>query len=279
MITGSARVFALLGDPVAHSRSPALHNAAFAALGLDAAYVPLRCVEADAPGLARALAHAGGGGNVTLPHKAAVARAVDAPSARVRALGVCNTFWGDAEGCLHGDNTDVDGVLAALDALDAPREAGTGWLVVGTGGGARAVAGAAAERGAGIAVRSRDVSRAAAFARWAESIGAGAVDAESCLVVVNATPLGLHGGDAMPVSRQSCPAACFALDLVYAPGETPWVRALRAQGLRAADGRVMLAEQAAAAFDRWFPGRPAPREVMRAVLERELRPAGARRRA
>jgi shikimate dehydrogenase len=278
VITGKARVFAVLGDPVAHSRSPAVHNAAFLALGLDAAYVPLRCSEADAPGLARALARAGGGGNATLPHKAAVAAALDAPAARVRLLGACNTFWGDADGCVHGDNTDVDGVLAALDALGAPDGPGTGWLVAGTGGSARAVVGAALERGARIAVRSRDAARGAGFARWAESIGVGTTEADACEVAINTTPLGLERGDPMPLARQACPAAQVALDLVYAPGETAWVRALRAQGLRAADGRVMLAAQAAAAFERWFPGRTAPREIMGAALDRELREAADARR-
>ena len=108
MIDGSTRVFAILGDPVAHSLSPTMHNAAFKALGLAATYVPLRCAAQDVPQFMRVLAMAGGGGNVTVPHKEIAARSVDGPSARVRLLGACNTFWAD-DGAVCGDNTDVAG--------------------------------------------------------------------------------------------------------------------------------------------------------------------------
>ena len=98
MIGGRSRVFAILGEPVAHSLSPAMHNAAFRALGLDAVYVALRASAADVPHLIRALARAGGGGNVTVPHKEVAAQAVDQPGDRVRSLGACNTFWGGEGG-------------------------------------------------------------------------------------------------------------------------------------------------------------------------------------
>ena len=136
MIDGTTRVFAILGDPVAHSLSPAMQNAAFRVLGLRAEYVPLRCDAADLPGLMRALVRAGGGGNVTVPHKEAAARAVDRPRGLVERLGACNAFWGENGACA-GDNTDVAGVGAALDEVEAPPGS---WLVLGTGGGARAVA-------------------------------------------------------------------------------------------------------------------------------------------
>ncbi|HSE66988.1 MAG TPA: hypothetical protein VLB12_08380, partial [Gemmatimonadales bacterium] len=95
MIGGSTRVFAILGDPLKHSLSPAMHNAAFRALGLDAAYVPLRCHSADVPGLLTTLARAGGGGNITIPHKETGAKAITRPTDRVQRLGACNTFWGE----------------------------------------------------------------------------------------------------------------------------------------------------------------------------------------
>ncbi|HEU4699959.1 MAG TPA: hypothetical protein VFS40_12320 [Gemmatimonadales bacterium] len=273
MIPASPRVFALLGDPVAHSLSPAMHNAAFAVLGLPAVYVALRCRADDVPALAAALARAGGGGNVTVPHKGVAAAALACPTARVVRLEAANTFWAAQDGALAGDNTDVDGVLAALDALDAPA---TAWMVVGTGGAARAVAAAAAERGARLAVCSRDPGRAGAFAAWAATLGVAGAEADECDVVVNATPLGLGPGDRMPISRARVPRAQVALDLVYARGETPWVRALRAQGLRAADGREMLVAQGATAFERWFPGHRAPRDVMRGAVEAALRAPGRR---
>src|SRR5688500_10278670 len=106
VISGRTRVFAILGDPVSHSLSPAMHNAAFRALGLDAVYVPLPCKADDVPVLLGSLARAGGGGNVTVPHKEAAARAVDRLEPLAQALGACNTFWGD-DGGAAGGNTDV----------------------------------------------------------------------------------------------------------------------------------------------------------------------------
>ncbi|HEU4587302.1 MAG TPA: shikimate dehydrogenase [Gemmatimonadales bacterium] len=267
MISGRTRVFALLGEPVAHSLSPVMHNAAFLALGIEATYVPLRCRADDVPALIRALAYAGGGGNVTVPHKEVAARAVEQLAEPAQRLGACNTFWGDG-GATMGDLTDVGGFLEALDRLDPPD---AGWLIAGTGGAARAVIGAARERGAPVAVRSRDASRRMAFEAWAASCGVTIVPPAECGVLVNATPLGLHPGDALPIAPDDVPGARVAIDLVYARGETAWVKALRQRGLRAADGRAMLVAQGAAAFERWFPATPAPREVMRAAVDAALR--------
>ena len=137
MITGVTRVFAVLGNPVDHSLSPAMQNAAFLALGLPAAYVALRCDTSDVPGLMRGLARANGGGNVTLPHKEAALEAVDRPRAFADAARACNTFWAE-DGATIGDNTDVPGLLAALGRLSPPSGP---WLIAGTGGGARGRAG------------------------------------------------------------------------------------------------------------------------------------------
>lgn len=267
MIGGSTRVFAILGDPVRHSISPAMHNAAFRALGLDAVYVALRTAPAQVGELVRALAHAGGGGNVTVPHKESAARALTLPSARVKALGACNTFWGDHDE-VHGENTDVDGVLAALDELEAPA---TAWLVAGTGGGARALVAAAVQRGARVSIKSRDGGRRAEFGAWAAKQGAGLADAEECEVVVNTTPLGLAPGDHMPIAVEDAPHARVAFDMVYGKGETAWVRRMRQEGMTAADGRVMLVAQGVAAFRRWFPEEDPPLEVMRAAVNDALR--------
>jgi shikimate dehydrogenase len=266
VIDGSTRVFAILGDPVAHSLSPAMQNAAFRVLGLKAVYVPIRCGSEDVPALLRALCRAGGGGNVTVPHKELAARAVDRREPLVECLGACNTFWGEDGGCV-GDNTDVAGVLAALDELDAPPGA---WLVLGTGGGARAAVGAARTRGASVAIASRSADRRRRFEEWAASQGVKAADAAECAVVINTTPLGLARGDPLPISRPPERAA-VALDMVYVGGDTPWVRAMRSAGVRAADGRAMLVAQGAAALERWFPATHAPVEVMRAAIDARLR--------
>ena len=267
MIGGSTRVFAILGDPLAHSLSPAMHNAAFRALGLDAAYVPLRCASADVPGLVTALARAGGGGNVTIPHKETAARSITRPNERVQRLGACNTFWG-ADGDVIGDNTDVDGLREALRQLEAPVSA---WLVAGTGGGARAVVAAARDAGAAVAIRSREASRRQAFERWVKDQGVEVASPADCEVMINATPLGLHPGDHLPLAVDDAPGAQIALDMIYAPGETAWVRLMRQSGLRASDGRAMLVAQGAQSFRRWFPDEEPPVEVMRAAVNDALR--------
>jgi len=267
VIGGSTRVFAVLGDPVAHSLSPAMQNAAFRALGLDAVYVPLRATAEQIPAAIALLARSGGGGNVTVPHKSVAAGAVDRPSARVQRLGACNTFWA-SDGVLCGENTDVDGVLATLDELEAPTSA---WLVAGTGGGARAVVAAAQERGARIAIHSRDAGRRAAFESWARSLGVGIATPAECEVLINTTPLGLHPGDHLPLAHEAAPKAVVAFDMVYGRGGTPWTRLLRQDGLRVADGRVMLVAQGAAAFRLWFPDEDPPVEVMRAAVNDALR--------
>lgn len=266
MIGGSTRVFALLGDPVAHSLSPAMHNAAFRVLGLDAVYVPLRTESAHVPGLMSALARAGGGGNVTVPHKELACGALERRGPQAAALGVCNTFWSDS-GALAGETTDVEGVLAAVERLGVEAEA---WLVVGTGGSARAVAAAARARGARLAVDSRSRERAAAFAQWAAALGVAPAGSEEAQLVVNATPLGLAAGDRLPSQPEATPRAVAALDLVYARGGTRWVAAQRAAGRRADDGREVLLAQGAAAFRRWFPDQPPPLDVMRAALHAAL---------
>jgi shikimate dehydrogenase len=266
VIDGSTRVFAVLGDPVAHSLSPAMHNAAFRVLGLRAVYVALRCASADVPGLIRALCRAGGGGNVTVPHKELAARVVDRRQETVERVGACNAFWGE-EGACVGDNTDVPGLLAALDDLEAPPG---GWLVIGTGGGARAAVGAARERGAPVSIASRSADRRRRLEEWACGQGVQLIEAMDCAIILNTTPLGLTPRDPLPLSSPP-PGASVALDMVYAAGETEWTRAMRAAGLRATDGRTMLVAQGAAALERWFPGVRAPVEVMRAAVNARLR--------
>jgi len=263
---GRTRVFALLGDPVTHSLSPAMHNAAFRVLGLDAVYVPLRCAPEHLPALMHALAAAGGGGNVTVPHKEAAARALDRPSERTSALGTCNTFWGE-DGALVGETTDVVGIDAAIDALGVEADA---WMVIGTGGSARAVLEVARRRGAAVAVSSRSNARAAEFLALAGTRGVAVAQPAEAELVINATPLGMRPGDPLPSRPEATPAARVALDLVYRRGETTWVAAQRAAGRRAADGREVLLAQGAAGFRRWFPRISPPVDAMRAALHAAL---------
>ncbi len=267
-IAASSRLLAVIGDPVAHSLSPAMHNAAITALGLDAVYVALRVRAAGVAHVIRAFETVGIAGNVTLPHKVDVARLLIRLTPLASELQAVNTFWPEGER-LMGHNTDVGGVLDALDALEADGP----WLVAGTGGAARAVAAAARERDVPLLVRSRDPDRARQFVEWAGELGLDQVhvdDGRSIGAAVNATPLGLEAGDGPAVPTDRLDRRTAALDLVYAPGLTPWIRACRARGLRADDGRTMLVAQGARAFEHFFPGRAAPRAVMAAAAERAL---------
>ena len=264
-VSSTRRLFALLGDPVGHSLSPLMHAAAFQALGAAAVYVAVRTGPDSVPLLMRALADAGGGGNVTIPHKHVAAGAVDERRGAARTLEACNTFWAE-DGRLIGDNTDVAGIQAAVRDLDIPDGP---WLVIGTGGAARAVAAAAAERHAAIAVRSRTGAAAGAFTAWASGLGVSSASEAACVLVVNATPLGLRD-DRQPMSLDAAPAAMAVLDLVYRAGETAWVRAARRRGLRAADGRGVLVAQGAAALERWYPGIVPPLAAMRSAVDAAL---------
>jgi len=266
-VSANSRLLAILGDPVRHSLSPVMHNAGIHALGLDAVYVALPVDHAALPHVIRAFEAVGIGGNVTVPHKVSVAQLLIRLTPAAKELGAVNTFWADA-GRLVGDNTDVAGALEALDRLEAPGP----WLLLGTGGAARSVSAAARTRGVRLLVSSRDPGRAREFAGWATALGADAVpdDGSPAGTVINTTPLGLKADDPAP-----CPAARLegcrtALDLVYTPGETAWVRECRRHGMRAADGRAMLVAQGAHAFERFFPGVSAPREVMTAAVNRAL---------
>lgn len=266
-VTSRTRVFAVLGDPVAHSLSPQMQNAGFQAAGLDAVFVALRPTEACVAEQMLALARGGGGGNVTVPFKQVAARAVGRRDGRVEQLGAANVFAAADDGLLLG-NTDVDGVLAALDALHAPADA---WYILGTGGSARAVVGAAAERGARVAIRSRDPARAAALGAWAASIGVQGAEPAECRVVINATPQGLEAADPHPLDVGAMPTGAVALDLAYRQdGPTAWVRACAARGVPALDGREVLLAQGAASWRLWFPGTTPPVEVMRAALNGRL---------
>jgi shikimate dehydrogenase len=268
-ITSRTRLFALLGDPVAHSLSPAMQNAAFRAAGDDAVYLALRTEAEALPALMRTLARSGGG-NVTVPHKGAAAAALDDAAPAVIRTGACNTFW-SADGRLHGDNTDVAGLRAAVGALTGGA-AGMRVLLIGAGGAAAAALCALLDEGAAqIALLNRSAPRAEALARRLDPAGervallsvGGPAAMGGFDLLINATTLGLHDGDPLPLPLDGVRGA--VLDMVYRPAETAWVHAARARGLPAADGREMLLQQGAAAYARWM-GRAAPVEAMRSAL-------------
>ncbi len=271
-ITSRTRVFALLGDPVSHSLSPVIQNAAMQDLGMDGVYVALR---AEAPdemaAFLRGLARAGGGGNVTLPHKEKAATVLDVPSPDVRRTGACNAFW-LLDGKIHGDNTDVEGFSRALEAfLGGPPE-GFRVLVLGAGGSARACLVALMDGGVEevhLLNRTRDRARAVARRIGGERVRVlddrMAVAGKSYDLVVNTTRLGLNPDDDLPLELDLLERAGAVMDLVYGAGSTPFVERARERGIRATDGTEMLLHQGAVAFERWWGRKPSV-EVMRAAV-------------
>lgn len=271
-VSGGTRVLALLGQPVRHSASPSMQNAAFAAAGVDGVYVALDCGAEEMAGLLRGIARAGGGGNVTLPHKERAAGLVDDASDAVRRTGACNTFWGDAEGRIHGDNTDVEGFRRAMDAFLGWSFTGRRALLLGAGGAARAVLLALVESGAQeVVLLNRTAERARAVARRIGGERARVVTTLSDIeeqnfdLVVNATRLGLDPADPSPVDLARLGRVRAAMDLVYAPEPTAFLRQAASLGIRGTDGQEMLVHQGAVAFERWW-GREAPVAVMREAL-------------
>ena len=252
----------VLGHPVAHSRSPAMHNAAFRALGLDWRYVKLPVPPALFVETVRALPGSGyRGANVTIPHKVAALSVADAATAAARAVGAANTLSFSAEGAIEADNTDAGGFLDAL--AESPR--GRRALVLGAGGAGRAVAWALREGGAAeVWIWNRTPRRATELAR---ELGLEAVSApRSADIVVNATAVGLDGGDAAGAVRalglERLDAPAVAVDLVYGERPTPVVAWGEGVGARVVDGLEVLVRQGARSFERWT-GEQAPLDVMR----------------
>ncbi|MDP8975681.1 MAG: shikimate dehydrogenase [Actinomycetota bacterium] len=263
----------MLGRPVAHSLSPVLHNAAFAALGLDWAYLAFDVAPGEAAaavGGARALGIEGL--SVTMPHKEAVARAVDRLSATAERLGAVNTVV-RVGGDLVGENTDGQGFVDALRADLGFEPSGRRCLVVGAGGAARAVILALAEAGAAdVAVVGRSAQRVdAAAALVGEPARPGRPEgAAEADLVVNATPVGMAGHpEGPPLDTGVLGPGQVVVDLVYHPAVTPLVAAARQRGAVAVGGLGMLVHQAAHAFRLWT-GQDAPLEAMSAAAVRAL---------
>lgn len=285
------RVVGIIGDPVAHSLSPRMHNAAFAAAGLNWVYVAFRVPAPELSAALRGLAALGCAGvNVTIPHKEAVLPLldeVDAPAARAGAVNVVR-----CEGAkLTGFNTDGAGLVDALVRDGGARLAGSRCLVLGAGGGARAAALALAEAGASrVVILNRTPARAEALAGQVAShvrgcaLGGGPLDpvavgsaVEDADVVVHATgatmsaAMGGSGGH-VPWLAPLCAglrSGMTVLDMVYTPRWTPLLGAAREAGAEAVSGLSMLVYQGARAFELWT-GRPAPVEVMQRAVDAEI---------
>jgi shikimate dehydrogenase len=247
--------------PASHTRSPAMHNAAYAALGLDAVFVAFDVAPA---GLAAAVAGARALGvrqlAVSIPHKEAVLAHLDAVDETARRIGAVNTLT-LREGRWLGSNTDWIGLARALERETAL--AGRRAVVLGAGGTARAASFALRERGARVAVLNRSVERAEALARELGAESAGPLEQLAALdydVLVNTTSVGLSS-DESPVPAAALRRGVVVLDAVYDPPETRLLRDARARGARCVGGKWMLVEQAVEQIRLWS-GKTPPSEVL-----------------
>lgn len=249
----------LLGDPVAHSRSPAIQRAAFAAVGLAGSYQARRVDEA---GLYRACAEirAGDlrGANVTMPHKQAAAAAADRLSEAAARCRAANTLVGEGPEVV-GHNTDVGGLRAAWQRFGLPVEGPV--LVLGAGGAAAAALTALAGREIAVSTRRAGAGRALAAAVGVKVAEIPWGRVQPGAVVVNATPLGMAGESLPPGLVEE---AAALVDLPYGPAITPAVAAARQRGLPVVDGLDHLVAQAALSFELWT-GIPAPLAAMEAA--------------
>ncbi|MBV9941373.1 MAG: shikimate dehydrogenase [Solirubrobacterales bacterium] len=267
----SATRLGVVGWPVAHSRSPAIQNAALEAVGLTRwRYQLLPVPPALFAETVRGLPEAGFRGvNVTIPHKQAALALASAPTPRAREIGAANTLLFEAGGEIVADNTDAPALIAALPFAPAGRSA----LVLGAGGSARAVVWALLDAGASeIRIWNRTPGRARALA--AELGGVPVDQAEPADMLVHCTASGLGGGgDAfrtIPVAADGLMNYECVVDLVYGDAESPLVQAARAWHVPVVGGRELLVRQGALSFE-LFTGRPAPTELMRRAVDAQGR--------
>jgi shikimate dehydrogenase len=290
-ISAATALAGVLGDPVRHSLSPAMHNAALAELGLDWVYLALPVAAAQLGTVLQALEAIDCRGlNVTLPHKQAVARLVSERSALAERLGAVNTLVRRPAGGWIGTNTDVEGFLAPLRQGAGPDWHGQEALVLGCGGSARAVLAGLVELGLGrIRVAARRPEALEPFVQacrpwapglegllWREPAGLGAALAAADLVV-NTTPVGMAStSDPAAADRSPLPPDlvavlrpdCTVYDLIYTPRPTTLLRLAAARGCRTLDGLEMLVQQGAAALRLWSGLEQVPVAAMRrAALE------------
>jgi shikimate dehydrogenase len=288
--TGATRLAGVIGDPVRHSLSPVLHNAAFSALGLDWAYLAFPVAAGRArDALIGASALGVEGLSVTMPHKTAVAEALEHCSATAATLQAVNTVVRRQDD-LIGESTDGQGFIDSLRSDPGFDPSGRRCLLVGAGGAARAVVLALAQAGAAeVVVVNRTPERGRAAATLAGPVGrmGQPAEIEGMDLVVNATPLGMTGdgrsqrAEAAPLGEAGDPSPLLdvdrlgpgqvLVDLVYHPATTSLIEEARRRGVIALNGVGMLVHQAGLAFKLWT-GEDAPLAAMRAAADEMLRP-------
>jgi len=273
MLTGQARLAGVIGWPVGHSLSPALHGYWIEQMKIDAAYVPLAVQPDDLPSVIAALPKMGfKGANVTLPHKESVLRLAGTVDETARACGAANTLIVQDEG-VRALNTDVSGFMEALAAEGVTELAGRRVVVLGAGGAARAVIYGLLSGGVReVVVVNRTPGNAEALAAFFGSRvrATGWQDVAkhlpACGLLVNTTKLGMVGEDVLKVPLEPLPDEAVVVDIVYRPLETQLLSDARCRGLKTVDGLGMLLHQAVPGFEAWFGVKPRVSADLRAHL-------------
>lgn len=267
------KTYAVIGDPIDHSLSPALHNAAFTFLGLDCTYIAYRIPKGELEIGIESLKKVGiSGFNVTIPHKIDMMRLLDEADKECALVGATNTVV-NSNGILKGYNTDVDGFLDPIRRRKIDCK-GAEVLLVGAGGAARAIVAAFAKEGASkITVTNRTRQKAENIIAFAKQLGLGSefsdlADAGEIAgkfrFVINATPVGLKGMG-IPVSTRNLNKNSIVYDIVYMPVETPFIKQSKEKGANIIYGWEMLLAQAMNSFKIWT-GMTAPYEAMKLTL-------------
>ena len=277
-INAETAVYGVIGDPIGHSLSPLIHNAAFAALGLNAVYVPFRIPREDVVEFLTKVQELGVRGlSVTIPHKAAVLPRLTESDEAVRGIGAANTIV-FSETDAHGYNTDYQAAMASLaHALGVPADGsfslkGKKALVLGAGGAAKAIAFGLKEHHADVVIASRTRERTNLLA---EQLQCKAVDWDSRGeidpdLLLNCTPVGMHPNvDSTPFEMDGLRTGMVVFDAVYNPENTLLIKEARSRGCKVVSGVDMFIRQASLQFQ-YFTSQPGPADLMRDVLKRAI---------
>ena len=279
LIDSETEIYAVIGDPIAHSLSPAVHNAAFRHLGLNKVLMPIHIPEGTLPTALRALEWLNiRGMSVTIPHKSAIIPLLDSVDKAVDRVGACNTVVVRDDKKI-GHNTDYRAAMASLEvALGGDPDDETSALtdkqvlVLGAGGVARAIVAGLVRRGAGVTICARDDKKSSALAEEFDCRSANWAARASalCDVLVNCTPIGMHPNvDSTPVPPAAFKPGILAFDAVYHPENTMFLKLAREHGCASLSGVDMFVRQAATQF-RYYTGVDAPEDVLRAAVRRKL---------
>lgn len=278
-LSGKTRVAGVVGQPIAHSMSPVLHNAWIAAAGLDAVYVPFGIAEGRFAAFVEGLRGGSVAGlNVTLPFKGEALAAADVATSRAAGARAANVLVFRPDGSILADNTDGLGLLAAFAEQAPGFDAKAGPVVIlGAGGGARGAAAAFVEAGCPeVRIVNRTVAKADEIATAlggpvrAYALDQAAAAFEGANGLVNATSAGLANGGALDVPLAATPRTCVVMDMVYKPLTTPFLAQAQGLGRRTVDGLAMLIGQAIPSFEAFYGQAPPASVDVRALAIRTL---------